>query len=281
MSQLDNWTTVIEPKSSFLDVDLREIFSYRDLLILFVKRDIVTVYKQTILGPLWYIIQPLLTTGMFTFVFGKLARISTGGVPHFAFYMIGIIIWNYFSECLTKTSNTFVANQGVFGKVYFPRVVVPISLVISNLGKFFIQFVLFLGVFGAYWYQGKINPNLTVLLLPVIVFIMAITSLGVGMIFSSMTTKYRDLTFLLNFGVQLWMYATPVIYPISAIPNRYSDVIGYNPITSLVETMRYGFLGSGSFSLGAIGYSFSFGVVVFLLGLLIFTRVEKNFMDTV
>lgn len=280
MSQ-NNWTTIIKPQSSIFSINLKEIYSYRDLLWLFVKRDIVTIYKQTILGPLWYIIQPILTTIMFTFVFGKLANISTGGVPHIVFYLLGITIWGYFAESLAKTSNTFVVNQGIFGKVYFPRVIVPLSIIVSNLGKFFIQFALFLIIFVFYWKSGSIKPNNVALLLPFIIVIMAIISLGFGMIFSSMTTKYRDLTFLLGFGVQLWMYATPVIYPLSAIPKKYARFIDYNPIAPLIESMRYGFLGHGKFSFGDLIYSFSFGVVVFFVGLLVFNKIEKTFMDTV
>lgn len=280
MSQ-SSWSTIITPQSSLVSINTKEIFSYRDLLWLFVKRDIVTIYKQTILGPIWYFLQPVLTTGMFTFVFGRLANISTDGAPHVVFYLLGVTIWNYFSECLTKTSNTFVANQGIFGKVYFPRVIVPASLVISGLGKFLIQFLLFLGVLSYYFARGQVAPNWVALLTPFIVFVMAVISLGFGMVFSSMTTKYRDLAFLLNFGVQLWMYATPVIYPISTIPKEYVKFINLNPITPLVETMRYGFLGVGDLSSSGIIYSFSFGVVIFFLGFFIFNKVEKTFLDTV
>ncbi len=275
------WTTVIKPQSSIFHLDIKEIIKYRDLLLLFVKRDIVTMYKQTILGPLWFIIQPIMTTGMFTFVFGNLANISTDGVPHLPFYLLGITIWNYFSDCLTKTSNVFVANQGIFGKVYFPRVIMPGSIVVSNLGKFFIQFTLFLCVFGYYVSQGEIAPNINVLLLPFVVIVMALTSLGFGMFFSSLTTKYRDLQFLLTFGVQLWMYATPVIYPLSAIPNKYQALLQYNPIAPLIESMRFAFLGKGSLSFYSLGYSFLFSLSIFIFGLLVFNKVEKSFMDTV
>jgi lipopolysaccharide transport system permease protein len=280
MSQ-DNWNIVIKPKTSLFDIDFEAIWRYRDLLWIFVKRDIVTVYKQTILGPLWYIIQPILTTITFTFIFGKMANISTEGVPHLVFYLLGITIWGYFSECLTKTSNTFVANQGIFGKVYFPRVIVPGSLVISNLGKFIIQMFVFVVIWSFYYFQGDITPNWAIFLLPLMVMFMGMIAMGFGMLFSSMTTKYRDLQFLLTFGVQLWMYATPVIYPLSTIPVQYQNYIKLNPITSIVETMRYAFLGQGYFSWGLIGYTAIFAFFIMALGALVFNRVEKSFMDTV
>lgn len=278
---MEAYKTIIKPSTSLFDLKIKEIWNYRDLLWLLVKRDVVTVYKQTILGPLWYVIQPILTTGMFTFVFGKLAGISTNGLPHVAFYLLGVTVWNYFSECLTKTSNTFVVNQGVFGKVYFPRIIVPASIVISSLGKFFIQLFMFLLVFLFFWDRGEIEPNLAVILLPVVIVIMAVTSLGFGMLFSSLTTKYRDLSFLLSFGVQLWMYATPVIYPISSIPERYASIIKFNPISPLIESMRYGFLGKGSFEAYDIVYSLLFAICIFAIGFLTFSNVEKKFMDTV
>lgn len=276
-----DWTTIIQPSRSIFSLNLKELLSYRDLLWLFVKRDIVTVYKQTMLGPLWFFIQPLLTTVMFSFVFGKLANISTEGAPHFAFYLVGITVWNYFAVCLTKTSNTFIANQGIFGKVYFPRIIVPVSQVVSNLIKFFIQFILFLAFLFYYWFNGLVSPNLYVVLLPLVILIMATLSLGIGMIFSSLTTKYRDLTFLLGFGIQLWMYGSPVIYSISSVPTSYKSFLQLNPITSLIENMRYAFLGIGSPDLTGILYSFIFSIVVFSLGFLIFNKVEKNFMDIV
>lgn len=277
----EEWTTVIGQKHNLLRINFREVFEYIDLLFLFVKRDIVTVYKQTILGPLWFIVQPVMTTIMFTFVFGKLANLSTDGAPHIVFYLIGITIWNYFSICLTATSNIFVANQGLFGKVYFPRVILPLSIVVSNLGKFLIQFCVFLIAFFYYWSLGEISPNIYLLLLPLIIAILALTSLGLGMLVSSLTTKYRDLTFLLGFGIQLLMYATPVIYPISSIPEKYAYIIELNPITPVIEFMRYGFLGVGSHSMTCLLYSFSFGILVFFFGLIVFNKVEKTFMDTV
>lgn len=276
------WSTVIKANNSFLNFNLKEIWRYRDLLWLFVKRDIVVVYKQTILGPLWYILKPILTTVMFTFVFGKLASISTNGTPHIVFYLLGVTIWGYFADCLKSTSNTFITNQNIFGKVYFPRVIVPGSLIISNLGKFTIQLCIFFVVWGYYLYLGQISPNYSsIVLLPYIVLLMGAISLGFGMIFSSLTTKYRDLVFLLEFGVQLWMYITPVIYPISSIPKAYQGYIMYNPIASLVESMRYAFLGNGFFSVGYLLYSSIFATIILLIGFLVFSKVEKSFMDTV
>lgn len=275
-------TTVIEPASKLLDFKLKEIWRYRDLLWLFVKRDIVVVYKQTILGPLWYILQPILTTIMFSFVFGKLANISTGGLPHILFYLLGVTFWGYFSSCLNSTSNIFVKNQGMFGKVYFPRSIVPLSLVISNLGKFLIQLLVFLVIWIYYLHENLITPNyFLILLLPITVIILAITSLGFGMIFSSLTTKYRDLTFLLTFGVQLWMYITPVIYPVSTIPEKYQGYVMLNPISPTIEIMRSAFLGKGTISFYYFGISASSSLVIFLFGYIIFTKVERNFMDTV
>lgn len=281
MKNEENWTVEIRPNSGWFDLNLKEIWRYRDLLFLFVKRDIVTIYKQTILGPLWFIIQPILTTLMFTLVFGRIARIPTDGIPPVIFYLSGITIWNYFADCLNKTSNTFVANQNIFGKVYFPRITVPGSIVISTMFRFAVQLGIFLVLWGYYSYQGKVEANPVAFLLPVIVLIMAITSLGFGMLFSSMTTKYRDLQFLLAFAVQLWMYATPVIYPLSFIPEKYVGFLQLNPIAPLVESMRYGFLGQGSFSWEGIGYSAVFAIGIFCLGVIVFSRVEKNFMDTV
>lgn len=275
-------TTIIQSSSRLLDFKVKETWRYRDLLLLFVKRDIVVVYKQTILGPLWYIIQPILTTIMFTFVFGKLANISTDGIPHVLFYLLGITIWGYFSNCLNATSNTFVTNQNIFGKVYFPRIIVPMSLVISNLGKLFIQLLVFGAIWIYYLSQGSIKPNFEqILFLPLVISIMGIASLGFGMIFSSLTTKYRDLTFLLAFGVQLWMYATPVIYPISSIPEKYQSLIMYNPMAPLVELMRSAFLGKGVVDTQFLVISGLSSLVIFLIGYLIFTKVERSFMDTV
>jgi lipopolysaccharide transport system permease protein len=275
-------TSTITPRKSLFDLQLKEIWYYRDLLILFIKRDITVTYKQTILGPAWFLIQPFLTTLMFLLVFGRIAGISTDGIPPVLFYLGSITVWNYFSESLRLTSDTFVKNAGLFGKIYFPRIISPLSVVSSNLVKFSIQFMLFLVVFFYYYYSGtNIHPNLTLFLLPVYVLIIAILGLAFGLIISAMTTKYRDLTFLIQFGVQLWMYATPVIYPINQIPEKYRSLIMANPVSPLVEAFKYGFTGTGTFSFGGIIYSSVFAILLFLFSLAIFNRVEKTFMDTV
>lgn len=278
----DEWTLVIGPRRPWLDLRLGELWRARDLILLFVRRDFVSVYKQTILGPLWYIIQPLLTTLTFTVIFGRVARLSTDGLPDFLFYMAGTVIWGYFAMCLTKTSNTFVTNSSLFGKVYFPRLAVPISIVISNLINFSIQFLMFLVFVLFYWlFAHNVQPNAAALLTPLLVLMMAGLGLGFGIIVSSMTTRYRDLTQLVAFGVQLLMYATPVIYPLSAVPERLRPLIALNPLTSIIETFRYGFLGAGSVGWVGLLYSFAFMLTVLLIGLLLFNRIEQNFMDTV
>jgi lipopolysaccharide transport system permease protein len=274
-------TSVITPRKSLLNLNLDEIWYYRDLFVLFIRRDITVTYKQTILGPLWFFIQPLLTTLMFYGVFGKVAGISTDGVPPIIFYMGGITIWNYFSDSLRLTADTFVKNSGLFGKIYFPRIISPLSVVASNLVKFGIQFILFLAVFFYYFFTGQVTPNATLFLLPFFIIILAFMALGFGLIISAMTTKYRDLTFLIQFGIQLWMYATPVIYPITQIPEKYRTLILLNPVSPLVEAFKYGFTGTGYFSVHAILYSIAFTVVLFLFGLMVFNRVERTFMDTV
>ena len=274
--------TEITPRNSLLDLNLKELWQYRDLIRMYVKRDIVTFYKQTILGPLWFVIQPVLTTVMFMFVFGNLAGISTDGVPGVVFYFSSIIIWNYFADCLNRNSRTFTDNQNVFGKVYFPRLVVPVSVTISNLVRLGIQFVLFVVIYIYFVATGAgIAPNIYLLLLPLLILMTAGISLGFGIIFSSLTTKYRDLTFLLQFGVQLWMYATPIIYPLNSISAEKQWLIQLNPMTSVIETFKYGVLGSGVFSWGWLGYSFAFMVALLLVGAMIFNKVEKDFMDTV
>ena len=282
---MSEWTTVIKPKSSLLSVDFGEIWQYRDLYRMFVKRDIVTWYKQTILGPLWFFIQPIMTTIMFMVVFGGIAKISTDGLPQPLFYLSGICLRQYFNDCLTKTSSTFTANAGIFGKVYFPRMVVPISTVISNLLRFGIQFGLFLVVYAIYQLfiiPGQIHTNWYALLLPVLVLMLAGLALGFGILFSSLTTKYRDMTLLLDFFIRLWMYATPVIYPLSTITNeKLRFVMSLNPLTGIVEAFKYGFLGEGQFSWGLLGYSFAFMVVLLAIGIVIFNRVQRTFMDTV
>ena len=278
------WTTEIRPKDKLLSVDFKEIWRYRDLMMLFVKRNIITQYKQTILGPLWYIIQPLMTTVMYMVVFGGIAKISTDGLPQPLFYLAGISFWQYFSDCLTKTSNTFVNNAGIFGKVYFPRLVTPLSDAISNLVRFGIQFALFLVVYLYYiiFTDVHIQPNLYALLFPVLVMMLAGLALGFGILFSSMTTKYRDLQLLLGFFVSLWMYATPVIYPLSTITNpQLRLVMQLNPLTGIVEFFKYGMLGVGNHEWWMLGYSFAFMVVLLGMGIIVFNKVQKSFMDTV
>ena len=285
MSEIEQrWTTEIRPKDKLLSVDFKEIWQYRDLMMLFVKRNIITQYKQTILGPLWYVIQPLMTTVMYMVVFGGIAKISTDGLPQPLFYLAGISFWQYFADCLTKTSNTFVNNAGIFGKVYFPRLVTPLSDVISNLVRFGIQFALFLIVYLYYFIftDANIQPNLYALLLPVLVIMLAGLALGFGILFSSMTTKYRDLQLLLSFFVSLWMYATPVIYPLSTITNeKLRLVMQLNPLTGIVEFFKYGMLGVGNHEWWMLGYSFGFMVVLLALGIVVFNKVQKSFMDTV
>lgn len=279
----ERWDLVIEPKAHLFDLNLKEVWKYRDLLLLFVKRDFVAQYKQTILGPLWHFIQPIFTTLMFLVVFGKIANIPTDGVPSVLFYMSGITIWNYFSSCLTSTSNTFVANAGIFGKVYFPRLVIPLSTVMSNLVKFGIQFLLLMAVFVFYAIKGSpVHLSVSFLMIPVLVLMMAGMGLGLGIIISSLTTKYRDLNILLGFAVQLLMYATPVAYPLSFLKNnKYASWIEWNPLTPIVEAFRYALFQEGSFSAGSLLYSAAFILVVLFLGLLAFSKVERTFMDTV
>lgn len=279
----DSWTEIIKPKRGWFDVKLKEIWRYRDLILLFVRRDFVSVYKQTVLGPLWLFIQPLFTTFIFYFVFNRIANIPTDGVDAILFYLSGITLWNYFSDCFNKTSNTFVANASIFGKVYFPRLTTPISIVISNLIKLFIQLLLFACIVGynVAFNGAQINPNLTLLLFPFLIFLMAIMGLGMGILFSALTTKYRDLSFLLTFGIQLLMYATPIIYPLSFTHGKLHTLLSFNPITPIIETFRYSFFGIGSFDLGGLIYSSIFSVAVLFIGILFFNKVENKFMDTV
>ncbi len=277
------WTEIIEPKRRLFDLRLKEAWHYRDLLVMWVKRDFTATYKQTILGPIWIFLQPLLMTGMFILVFGRFAQLSTDGLPRILFYLSGITIWNYFSESFTKTANVFKDHANIFGKVYFPRIVMPLSIVSSNLVRFLIQFGLFIAVLLYFIWNGNpsVHPNSMMALTPILLLIMAGFALGAGMLISSMTTKYRDLAFLLTFGVQLLMYATPVIYPVSALPAKYQSWVMANPIAPVVETFRYAFLGSGTFSWAALGYSAGMMLLVLSIGVVVFNRVEKNFMDTV
>lgn len=277
-----NWDIVIKPQSSWLDLRLKELWSYKDLIYLFVKRDFISIYKQTILGPLWFFIQPILTTIMFSLVFGFFGGLETDGMPGPLFYLTGLTLWNYFSDCLTKTSETFTKNQNIFGKVFFPRLIVPISITISSLLKFAIQFVLFAAVWSYYYFVSPafVNPKIEILIVPALIVMMAGLSLGFGIIFSSITTKYKDMNFLLAFGVQLLMYASSVVIPISMM-GKYAWVFKLNPMVNIIEAFKYCFLGVGEFSWMWLGYSFAFMCVLLFFGIIIFNRVEKSFMDTV
>ncbi|MFD1014625.1 ABC transporter permease [Winogradskyella rapida] len=281
----DAWLYTISSKRKLIDFNFKEIWRYRDLLILFVKRDVVTVYKQTVLGPLWYLIQPLFTALTFTLIFNKVANIETGTVPPFLFNLAGISIWNYFSTCLTSTSDTFKSNAAVFGKVYFPRIIVPLSIIISNLMKFAIQLLIFIAFYVYYYLNGAaIHPTGGLLFFPFIVMLMGLLGLGIGMIISSMVTKYRDLKFLLGFGVQLLMYVSAVMYPLTLMRNKLPQIawiVEYNPVAYIIETTRYMLLGTGTFSLQGIVYTVAVTFVVLFLGIIIFNRTEKTFIDTV
>jgi len=276
------YTTIIKPKNKLFDIDFKELWQYRDLFSMFVKRDIITQYKQTILGPAWFFIQPAITTIMYMIVFGGIAGIPTDGLPQPMFYLAGIVCWQYFADCLNKTSSTFTTHQAIFGKVYFPRLIVPLSTVASNLVRMGIQFLMFLAVYIYYILVGvAIAPNVYILLLPLLILMLAGLSLGFGIIISSMTTKYRDLTILFTFIVQLWMYATPIIYPLSSMSAKRQWIMALNPVTSIVETFKYGTMGVGTFSWGQLGYSFGFMVVLMVIGIVIFNKVQRSFMDTV
>lgn len=289
--QKDKWLYEISPKNNLLDLNLKEVWQYRDLLLLFVKRDVVTVYKQTILGPLWYLIQPLFTSVIFTLVFNNIAGISTGDVPPFLFNLAGVTTWNYFKECLTATSDTFKKNEAIFGKVYFPRVIMPMSIVISNLLKFGIQIFIFICFYLYYVISGyDILPNIYILFFPLLIIAMGMIGLGLGMIISSMVTKYRDLTFLVSFGVQLLMYLSAVMYPLDLMREKltdiengtdYSWIVDINPIAHLIEFGRFILLNDGSFSYFGIMYTSIFTIIIFFLGLLIFNKTEKTFIDTI
>lgn len=279
----ENWDIIIQPKARLLDLNLKEVWKYRDLMLLFVKRDFVAQYKQTILGPLWHFIQPIFTTIMFLLVFGKIANIPTDGIKPVLFYMSGITIWNYFSSCLNATSNTFLANAGIFGKVYFPRLVIPLSSVLSNIVKFGIQFFLLLMIMAYFALKGTpVQAGITLLLIPVLLLMMAALGLGLGIIISSSTTKYRDLTVLIGFAVQLLMYATPIVYPLSFLKGKsFGRWIQWNPLTPIVETWRYALFGKGTFEASGLLYSGGVIVVILFLGLLIFSKVERTFIDTI
>jgi lipopolysaccharide transport system permease protein len=278
-----DWDLIIKPRTPLLQLELKEVWQYRDLLLLMVKRDITTVYKQTILGPLWFFLQPILTTFIFTLVFSEIAGLSTGKIPAVLFYLSGLIIWNFFSETLLNTSKTFTENAAIFGKVYFPRLIMPLAKVISGFLKFLIQFGLFLLVLSFFiLIKGlPIALNESLLLLPILFVLMAGLGLGAGIVLSSLTTKYRDLVFLITFGVQLMMYATPVIIPLTDVPLRYQWIMKLNPMTSVIETFRYAFLSSGGLDKEGLLYSFVFTIILLFVGIVVFNKVEKSFIDTV
>ena len=276
------WTTIIRPKGRWFDLRLDELWRYRDLVLLFVRRDFVAQYKQTILGPVWHFINPLLTTVVFTVVFGRIAGIPTDGIPPFLFYLAGITVWNYFSRSLTSTSNTFVSNAAIFGKVYFPRLAIPVAQLISNLISFGIQFLVFLGFLAFFALRGAaVDPNALLLLTPVLLLIMAALGLGCGIIASSLTTRYRDLQQLITYGVSLLMFASPVIYPLSTVPEGMQPLVLANPLTPILESFRFAFLGRGTFEPAQLAYSAGFAAAALFVGLLFFHRVERTFMDTV
>ena len=281
-SSEEAWDLIIKPKSGWFNISLGEIYKYRDLIFMFVKRDFVTFYKQTVLGPLWYIIQPLVNSVIFTIIFGKLAKIPTDGMPPFLFYMAGTVAWGYFANCLTQTSNTFVTNREIFGKVYFPRMTVPISAVITGLFQFLIQFIIFIGFLLYYWHHGvAVLPTIMVFTLPLILLQMAILGLGMGILVSSLVTKYRDLTFAMTFAVQIWMYLTPIVYPLTQVPEHYRNYYVLNPMVSIVESFRGAFLGVSSIELHHILISILVTMIIFIIGVILFSRIEKTFMDTV
>jgi lipopolysaccharide transport system permease protein len=282
-SAAEQWDLIIRPKTGWFDLHLVDLWRYRDLTAMFVWRDFVAQYKQTILGPLWHIIQPLFTTLIFTVVFGKMAKLSTDDLPPLLFYLGGVTCWSYFADCVNRTSLTFINNAGIFGKVYFPRLSVPVSLVISGMIKFGIQFALFLAFAVFYWAQrAGVHPNAAIALTPLLVLLMAGLSLGAGIIVSALTTRYRDLQQLVAFGVQLMMFATPVVYPLSMIGGgSFRWLILANPMTPIVETFRYAYLGSGTFDVAYLCYSAGFTAAILLLGIVLFNHVERTFMDTV
>lgn len=276
------WDLIIEPQTSLFELNLKDVWRYRDLLWMFVKRDFVSFYKQTILGPLWFFIQPLFTTITYTFIFGGLANLSTDGLPQPLFYMAGITAWNYFADCITKTSTVFKDNANIFGKVYFPRLIMPLSIVASNLVRFGVQMLLLFMMMGYYAsHNASFTITYAILLFPVLVILMALLGLGLGLIITALTTKYRDLAFLVTFGIQLLMYTTTVIYPLSSAPEKYKTLISLNPMTGIIEAFRYAFLGQGQISINTLGYSILFTIIVMVLGVLIFNKTEKTFVDTV
>ncbi|MDR6762522.1 lipopolysaccharide transport system permease protein [Flavobacterium sp. 2755] len=281
----NDWLFEITPKNKFFSLNFKEVWQYRDLLFLFVKRDVITVYKQTVLGPLWYLIQPLFTSVTFTIIFNNVAGINTGSVPPFLFNLAGITVWNYFTACLNGTSDTFKANAGIFGKVYFPRIITPLSVVISNLIKLGIQLVIFIAFYIFYFFKGSdLSLNSSLLLFPLLIAIMGILGLGLGMLISSMVTKYRDFSYLVAFGIQLLMYLSAVMYPMELIKTKlpsYGWIVEYNPLAYIIESSRYMLLNVGEISVIGLGYTVTITIVIFFLGLLIFNKTEKSFIDTV
>ncbi len=274
----ENWTQIIEPTEGIFKFNLRELWHYRDLILLFVRRDFVSVYKQTILGPLWHFLQPLFATAVYT-IFISIIKVPTDEIPRILFILTGVVLWNYFASCLTKTSNTFIGNAHIFGKVYFPRLVIPISVIVSNLMSFFIQCLLIIPFL--IYYRNNIHPTIYLLAIPFIILLLAMMGLGIGIFVSSLTIKYRDLTYLIAFGVQLAMYATPVIYPLSLIPARFKAIALLNPLSPVVEVFRYALLGKGTFTAETILYSTGFAITILIIGVIAFRRVEGSFMDTV
>ncbi|GAA4076470.1 ABC transporter permease [Flavobacterium cheonanense] len=275
------WTEEIKADSSLFSINFKELWHYRDLLLMLLKRDFITFYKQTILGPIWFFVQPIMTSLIYMVLFGQVAKLSTDDLPQIPFYLAGITIWNYFADSLVKTSSVFQSNASIFGKVYFPRLIMPLSIVFSGLLKFGVQFLLFIAVVVYYSFTNQIQPNLWILMTPLLILLMAGFALGLGMIFSSMTTKYKDLSFLLAFGIQLYMYATPVVYPISAMPEKYRWIVDANPLTGIFECFRYGYLGSGHFEPSSLIYTTLFVVVLLFVGVITFNKVEKGFMDSI
>lgn len=275
------WTETIEDNHSLFDLNLKEVWKYKDLIYMFVKRDFVSSFKQTILGPIWFFVNPIFTTIVYLVVFGRIAKLPTDGAPPLLFYLAGVTLWNYFSSSLLATSSTFLGNSAIFGKVYFPRLVSPISIVISNLMRFSVQFLLFVAAWAYYYSQGEIQPNLWILATPFLILLMALFALGVGMIFSSLTTKYKDLNMLLGFGISLYMYATPVIYPASSLMGIFKKLAYYNPLTGIFECFKYAWLGVGDFSPLMLGISTGIILILLMIGIVVFNKVEKTFMDTV
>jgi len=275
------WTETIESSHSLFDLKLKEVWRYKDLVYMFVKRDFISSFKQTILGPIWFFINPIFTTVVYLVVFGNIANLSTDGAPKILFYLAGVTLWNYFSTSLTSASNVFTSNAGIFGKVYFPRLVMPLTIVISNLMRFGVQMVLFIAVWIYYYFEGAVQPNLWILATPLLILLMAAFALGMGMIFSSLTTKYRDIQMLLGFGISLFMYITPVIYPLSALPEKFKAVAYYNPLSGIFECFKYGWMGVGEFSGPMLLISTAIIFLLLAVGTVIFNKVEKSFMDTV